>query len=376
MGRKERAMENLVSTPFDKTYLNKKVLITGNTGFKGSWLTLWLKLLGAEVYGFSKDIPTNPSMFASLNIEGLINHRYGDVVDKDAFDEFFKEVKPDIVFHLAAQAIVSTSYESPFDTVRTNVLGTATILEALKNCDHKCTGILITSDKAYDNVEWLWGYRENDTLGGKDVYSGSKGAAELIIKSFWHSFLKEKENVTIGVARAGNVIGGGDWAKDRIVVDIVDAILNGSNINLRSPDATRPWQHVLEPLSGYLLLGAELMKSSNLDGEAFNFGPKPEIFQTVAELSSDILKKFDTSTTNINRAEYSNFNEAQLLKLNCDKAQAFLKWSAVLSYKQCVDFISEWYLGFKNGANLLDLSFDQIKRYQEFAQRQDLKWSK
>ena len=223
---------------FNNIYKGKKVLITGNTGFKGSWLTTWLTMLGADVYGFSLSVPTNPSMFETLHLEDKIHQHFGDVRNKEEFNDYVQEVRPDFLIHLAAQALVLTSYREPFDTMTTNIVGTAVVCEAIKNIDWNCTCVLITSDKAYDNVEWIWGYRETDGLGGKDIYSGSKGAAELVIKSYWHSFINKMPNIKFGVTRAGNVIGGGDWAKDRIIVDCVKAFSEGKTVEIRSPKAT------------------------------------------------------------------------------------------------------------------------------------------
>lgn len=220
---------------FDNIYKGKKVLVTGNTGFKGSWLSTWLTMLGADVYGYSIDVPTTPSMFESLDLAEHNHHVFGDIRDREKINGYIQEVRPDFIFHLAAQAIVSTSYAEPFDTITTNVIGTASVLEAIRNITWQCTCVLITSDKAYDNVEWIWGYRETDALGGKDVYSGSKGAAELVIKSYWKSFISSMDNIKLGVARAGNVIGGGDWAKDRIVVDCIKAFSNGETVEIRCP---------------------------------------------------------------------------------------------------------------------------------------------
>ena len=258
---------------FKNVFKNKKVLITGHTGFKGSWLSAWLLNLGAEVIGISKDIPTNPSMFVLLNLKDKIKKDYrADIRNLDIIEEIFLNEKPDFVFHLAAQPIVSVSYKDPIETITSNVMGTTNILEILRKAEHECTAIIITSDKAYDNIEQVWGYRENDALGGKDIYSGSKGAAELIIKSYCNSFFKEIKTIRIGVARAGNVIGGGDWAKDRIVVDSMMAWSKNKAVNIRSPKSTRPWQHVLEPLSGYLNLAMALSLDDSLNHECFNFG--------------------------------------------------------------------------------------------------------
>lgn len=348
-------------------YKGKRVLVTGNTGFKGSWLTTWLLMSGADVYGYSVDIPQNPSMFEVLGLEKRIHHYWGDVRDKDSFAGCIAEVKPDFVFHLAAQAIVSKSYADPFDTITTNVVGTAAVLDAVRTVDWKMTVVMITSDKAYDNVEWIWGYRENDAMGGKDVYSGSKGAAELVIKSYWHSFIKNMDNIALGVARAGNVIGGGDWSADRIVVDTIRAFAEGRAVEIRSPKATRPWQHVLEPLSGYLRLGKALAEGTVKSGEAFNFGPRAEQTKTVLQLVQDIARLWGMDADNcVKVTGQVPFEEAKLLKLNCDKALAYLQWRATLDYNATVEYITEWYSAFYSGSNdMMKITQHQIDRYQQ-----------
>jgi len=364
---------------FGNIFFAKKILITGNTGFKGSWLTSWLLLCNADVYGFSIDVPTEPSMFKTLSLEEKIHHKFGDIRNKDEFASYVKEVKPDFIFHLAAQAIVSTSYSQPFETITTNVIGTASVLEAVKKIDYNCVVILITSDKAYDNVEWIWGYRENDAMGGKDVYSGSKGAAELVIKSYWNSFIKSKSNIRLGVARAGNVIGGGDWSADRIVVDSIKAFSTNISVEIRSPKATRPWQHVLEPLSGYLVLAQILYESNEQNGGAFNFGPKAELTKTVLQLVQDLANQWGLKgDAKVKVTGQVPFEEAKLLKLNCDKALAYLNWHSTLHYEQTVELISNWYKAFYNNKDedMLSLTMDQIKYYIIEAERQELNWTK
>lgn len=347
-------------------YKGKKVLVTGNTGFKGSWLTTWLLESGAEVYGLSNGILTTPSMFETLGLESKIHQEWIDVRDKEAVYEYMTRIKPDFVFHLAAQAIVSTSYRNPYDTITTNVVGTASVMDALRQADWDVTAVIITSDKAYDNVEWIWGYRENDALGGKDVYSGSKGAAELVIKSYWHSFIKNMPNVKLGVARAGNVIGGGDWSKDRIVVDTVTAFSKGESVEIRSPKATRPWQHVLEPLSGYLRLGQALAEGTITNGEAFNFGPRAEQTKTVLQLVQDIAKGWGMGEDCVRVTGNIPFEEAKLLKLNCDKALAYLQWHATLDYEQTVEFVTDWYKAYyqQKDTNLYAFTTAQIRKYE------------
>lgn len=364
---------------FNNVYKNKKVLITGNTGFKGSWLSTWLTMLGAEVFGYSLSVPTEPAMYDVLDLEHKIKNKFGDIRDKETFNEYVQNVKPDFIFHLAAQAIVSTSYKEPFDTITTNVVGTASVLEAIRNITWDCTCVLITSDKAYNNVEWIWGYRENDRLGGKDVYSGSKGAAELVIKSYWNSFIKEMSNIKFGVTRAGNVIGGGDWAKDRIVVDCAKAFSKGETVEIRCPKATRPWQHVLEPLSGYLTLGQWLYEGKSENGEAYNFGPKAEQTKTVFELTQDLAEKWGLDKENASKLTGNiPFKEANLLKLNCDKALAFLHWHSTLNYDECVSIIAEWYKTYyeNQDSDMYALTVKQIEFYMIEAKKQNLEWSK
>ena len=362
---------------FNNIYKGKKVLITGNTGFKGCWLSAWLIALGADVYGYSIDVPTEPAMYKEIGLDKKVTQRFGDIRNKDEFNSFMQEIKPDFLIHLAAQALVLTSYKEPFDTITTNVTGTASVCEAIKNITWDCTCILITSDKAYDNVEWIWGYRETDRLGGKDVYSGSKGAAELVIKCYWHSFIKAMPNIKFGVTRAGNVIGGGDWAKDRIIVDCVKSFSEGRTVEVRSPKATRPWQHVLEPLSGYLTLAWQLAEGKCENGEAYNFGPRAEQTKTVFELVQDLAGLWGLDKNNAAKLTgNAPFHEATLLRLNCDKALAYLHWHSTLHYEECVKFIADWYKAFyvEKNKNLFDLTENQIKQYIEKAKVQNLEW--
>ena len=364
---------------FNNIYQGKKILLTGHTGFKGTWLTKWLLNLGAEVVGISNKIPTKPSMFEILRLEKKIKHLIIDIRNFHHLSKVIAEEKPNFVFHLAAQAIVSTSYSDPLTTISSNVMGTTNLLEALRNLRKQCTGIIITSDKVYDNIEQIWGYKENDQMGGKDIYSGSKGAAELVIKSYYHSFFKlDHSNVRLAVARAGNVIGGGDWAKDRIIVDAISAWSKEEKVEIRSPHATRPWQHVLEPLSGYLNLGMKLYESKFLNGEGFNFGPMTKEIKTVKELLTDLSEYWDLSK-NIDKIlvnENKTFHEATLLKLNCEKSQALLNWYSSLDYKDTIRFISEWYVGYyKKKADMNEITNNQIQDYQNIAKLKSLEWT-
>ena len=363
---------------FSNSYAGKKILITGHTGFKGSWLSAWLLKLGGNVAGISKDIPTNPSIFEELELSEKIQHFIGDVRDLKLVRQVVDEVKPDFVFHLAAQAIISTSYLDPIDTMSTNIMGTMNVLEALRNYDNSCTVIMITSDKCYDNVEWVWGYRETDRLGGKDIYSGSKGCAELVIKSYAHSFFSDNTTIRIGIGRAGNVIGGGDWAKDRLVADCMREWSQKRSVEIRSPAATRPWQHVLEPLGGYLHLGDKLSRAPELHGEAFNFGPRSNKNHTVLELLNELSQIWGYSKTEDAYKVTDNlpFKEAGLLKLNCDKALSRLSWEASLDYKDTARFVGEWYKKYYSGSTeLWDFSIGQIDQYENISKGKDICWA-
>jgi CDP-glucose 4,6-dehydratase len=363
-------------------YQDKRVLVTGHTGFKGSWLVAWLLKLGANVVGLSDCIPTDPAMFDELGLQGRIEHHIGDIRDAAVVNKIIHETQPDFVFHLAAQAIVSTSYNDPLGTISTNVMGTANLLEALRSLTRPCTAVIITSDKCYENVEWVWGYKETDHLGGRDIYSGSKGAAEVIFHSYYWSFFRDetKTPVRIATGRAGNVIGGGDWAKDRIIVDCVRSWSQGDTVEIRSPEATRPWQHVLEPLSGYLTLGAELARNRDLCGESFNFGPRTEQNKSVISLLSDLRKHWDQDPTGdaYRITGYTPFHEAGLLRLNCDKAAFHLKWEASLSYTECIEMVGRWYSNFYagNSMNAYELTLSQIEQYEAAAKARGLAWTK
>lgn len=363
---------------FENIYKNKKVIITGNTGFKGSWLTVWLLKLGAKVYGISKDIPTKPSMFDELGIENKITHYNIDIRDLKNTKEVFDTVKPDFLFHLAAQSLVSVSYANPVDTVSTNVLGTTHVLESLRGLAHPCIGVIITSDKCYDNVEWLWGYRETDPLGGKDIYSGSKGAAELIIKSYYHSFFSAPDSpIRIASTRAGNVIGGGDWATDRIVPDCMKAWSQDLNVDIRSPESTRPWQHVLEPLSGYLVLGARLELKQAGNGDSYNFGPPSRNNYSVRKLINEMANHWGKIRWVDVSKEDGHMHEAGLLKLNCDKALVDLDWSPVLKFDETVRMTTHWYKKYYQGkgSSMYDFTLNQIDEYESLASSHGATWT-
>jgi len=364
---------------FSDMFTGKKVLITGNTGFKGSWLTVWLLKLGARVYGISKDIPSQPSMFEELGLAKRITHYHHDIRDVETVCRLVAEIMPDFVFHLAAQPIVSLSYKDPIETLSSNVMGTAHVLEALRRSSHPCCAVIITSDKCYDNVEWVWGYRETDGLGGKDIYSGSKGAAELVIKSYFHSFFA-RSGIKVASARAGNVIGGGDWATDRIIPDCMRAWSAGQPVTIRNPHATRPWQHVLEPLSGYLALAQALARTpGKVNGESFNFGPKSDQNYSVLGIIQDLCPSWGFKTPSDAHKVSGDiaFAESTLLKLNCDKALHTMNWTPSLEYVQMIEYVSSWYYTFyKKAAPIYEFTLDQISRYEAEAARKGLQWVK
>jgi len=358
-------------------YRNRNVLVTGHTGFKGAWLTTWLLQLGAHVTGIADRVPTSPSHFESVGLKDRIADLRIDVRDRDALRGAIHDAQPDFVFHLAAQSLVRRSYREPVETLAVNVMGTAHVLDALRTLDRACTAVIITSDKCYDNVEWAWGYRETDRLGGKDPYSGSKGAAELAIRAFGASYFGASESpVRLAVGRAGNVIGGGDWAEDRIVPDCIRAWANGNAVEIRRPEATRPWQHVLEPLSGYLALGAELAKRAELHAEPFNFGPPAEQNYSVLSLI-EALQQHWPGTRHVVVSGNDNRPEAGLLKLNCDKALAALHWRAVLDFAETVRMTAEWYRRFYGDTahSMLDMTCRQIADYETQARKRGLAWA-
>lgn len=346
-------------------FKDKKVFITGHTGFKGSWLSIWLNKLGAKVIGFSKDIPTYPSLFSTCKISNFITDYRSDILNTIKLKSAIHSHNPDFIFHLAAQPLVKYSYKEPLSTIQTNTIGTINLLEILKDYQEKVDVVFITSDKVYDNVEWVWGYKETDRLGGKDPYSASKAMAEIAIRSYFYSFIKEKKNIKIAIGRAGNVIGGGDWSANRIVPDSIKKWTMDEIVSIRNPHSTRPWQHVLEPLSGYLQLAYELNKSDNINGEAFNFGPQDNSNYSVISLI-DKMRTYWPKDVNYKIIESeSSFKEAGLLKLNCDKSSALLRWRPRLNFEECVKMTIEWYEKFyAERSDILEFTELQISNYQ------------
>lgn len=363
--------------PFGDMYTGRRVLIMGHTGFKGSWLSTWLLRLGADVAGYSLDIPTNPSNFEALNLEGRLRHFKGDVRDLGNLKQVFEEVSPEVVFHLAAQPITRLSYDIPHDTFFTNLGGTVNVLECIRNSRSVRAAVIITSDKCYQNVEWAWGYRENDMLGGDDPYSASKACAEIACHSYIKSLLTGDDSPRVCTARAGNVIGGGDWAVDRIVPDCVRFYSEGRELEIRSPKAMRPWQHVLEPLSGYLLLGANLLApNSEVSGESFNFGPSGDIGRSVEELIRIFTRMWGAGRWTVRERSDSGKKESSLLKLNCDKAMHYLNWHAVLSFEETVRMTADWYKAFYGGEkDMYGFTTRQIEEYSALAKKNGLAWA-
>lgn len=360
------------------TFAGRRVLVTGHTGFKGSWLAAWLRQLGADVSGIALEPPSQPSHFEAAHLgAGLADHRL-DIRDRAALKDRIAQVAPEFVFHLAAQPLVRRSYADPVETYETNVIGTLNVLEALRALDKPCVAVLITSDKCYDNVEWVWGYRETDALGGPDPYSASKGAAELVIRSHVRSFFPAATaKVRIGVGRAGNVVGGGDWADDRIVPDCVRAWSDGKAVELRNPRATRPWQHVLEPLSGYLALAAALHERPELHGEPFNFGPPAHQNHTVLELVEGMSRHWDKVRWQDVSGSHDGPYESGLLKLNCDKALHYLKWQAVLGFAETVRLTAEWYRAYYEGhGDIGAVTRAQIDAYTAAAAQAGQAWAR
>jgi CDP-glucose 4,6-dehydratase len=360
-----------------KKFNNKTILVTGHTGFKGSWLSIWLTSMGAKVVGLSDKIPTEPSNFIMSKVNNLVEDNRVDIRNKKEVEKVIQKCQPDFIFHLAAQALVRSSYESPFETIEVNSMGSVNILEGIRGLKKSVVLVMITSDKVYDNVEWIWGYRETDRLGGKDPYSASKGIAELAIRTYVESFFNENSNVRIGVARAGNVIGGGDWASNRIVPDCMRAWSIGKVVDIRNPYATRPWQHVLEPLSGYLALAIDLKNSNKRHGEAFNFGPSILQDFNVSELIDEMAKYWDKVSWKDTSSSENHVHEAGLLKLNCDKSLHDLHWQSTLDFEKTIKMTVEWYKTFyqNDQSSMYDFTIKQINDYVKIAQSKNLLWA-
>lgn len=362
---------------FKGAYKGKNVLVTGHTGFKGSWLTLWLDKLGANVTGYSAYMPSNPCNFEVTGLKRRIRHITGDIRDINKLDSAFKSSRPEIVFHLAAQPIVKASYADPKKTFDTNIGGTVNVLECIRKNRGIKSAVIITSDKCYRNFEWARGYREDDILGGDDPYSASKACAEIVSNSYIKSFFGSgRPAASAATTRAGNVIGGGDWAEARIVPDCVRAWSKGKTLEVRNPSSTRPWQHVLEPLSGYLWLGAMLYLKRGLSGEAFNFGPDQKTSEPVSRVIGELSNRLDGLSWKHVKPE-GDVKESVLLKLSCRKARRMLKWRPVLSFKDTMKLTADWYREYYGGnTDMAKLSEEQIEAYADRARELSIEWAR
>ncbi len=375
---------------FGNTYMGRRVFVTGHTGFKGSWLTAWLLSLGAQVMGYSLDVPTEPSHFSTLMQDARFQGSQlqdvrADIRQVDKLCTVMRDFAPDIVFHLAAQALVPRAYEQALATFTSNALGTVHVLEAVRRVPSVRALVCITSDKCYENNEWLWGYRESDPLGGHDPYSASKACAEIMAHAYFRSyFTTEHASPACATARAGNAIGGGDWAHERIIPDCVRAWVQNEAVSLRNPHATRPWQHVLEPLSGYLCLGAKLFSQEAgrcvQHGQAYNFGPSPHVVQTVLNAVEALSLHWKGFRYHHDRDAPSALHESTLLKLCCDKALSHLQWRAVLDFEESIRYTAEWYRAYygnegKKGQHMAALTFGQIAAYTNMAEQREIAWA-
>lgn len=358
-------MESMgVNTEF---WRGKKVFLTGHTGFKGSWMSLWLQYLDAQVVGYALQPPTKPSLFEVANVSKDMNSIIGDIRDCATLLKAMRAAAPDVVIHMAAQPLVRRSYKDPVETYSTNVMGTVSLLEAVRQTPSVRAVVNVTTDKCYENKEWVWGYRENESIGGFDPYSSSKGCAELVTAAYRNSFFNTSKHsefhVGLATARAGNVIGGGDWAEDRLIPDILRAIENGESVNIRNPDATRPWQHVLEPLNGYLILAEKLYTMGSAFAEAFNFGPDEEDSKPVQWIVEQLTQRWgDGVSWHLDRDAHHP-HEAHYLKLDCSKARAALGWRQHWHLDQALQAIVTWHKAKNQGQDMRAFCLQQINDY-------------
>lgn len=365
MAIRQGALEGVVvSSSF---WSGKKVFLTGHTGFKGSWLSLWLQQLNAEVTGYALEPPTNPSLFEVANVAEGMCSIIGDIRDDKSLQKAMQEAAPDIVIHMAAQPLVRYSYANPVETYSTNVMGTVHLLEAVRQTPSVRAVVNVTSDKCYENREWLWGYRETDPMGGFDPYSNSKGCAELVTSAYRNSFFNmekyHEHRVAIASARAGNVIGGGDWAEDRLIPDILRAIAEGRSVLIRSPYAIRPWQHVLEPISGYLLLAQRLYEDGVTYAEGWNFGPNDDDARPVRWIVEHIVQQWgDEAAWQLDQADH--LHEAHYLKLDCSKAKSRLDWRPRLPLADALGKTVDWYKAYSKADDMRTFSLNQISDFR------------
>jgi len=356
-------METLVNPDF---WRGRRVLITGHTGFKGGWLSLWLHKMGAQVHGYALPPNTNPSLFEAAKVGSVIDSTLGDIRDLDATKRALLEAQPEIVFHMAAQPLVRLSYQDPVGTYATNVMGTVNILEAIRSCPSVRAVVMVTSDKCYENREWEWGYRESEAMGGYDPYSNSKGCSELVCSAYRSSYFNpndyDRHGVAIASGRAGNVIGGGDWAEDRLIPDFIRAMASGQQLCIRSPHAIRPWQHVLEPLGGYLVLAQRLIQDGPRFAQGWNFGPRDQDARPVEWIVERLVQQWgDGASWRLD--DQLHPHEAHYLKLDISKARTHLGWEPRWSLEETLNHIVEWYHAFHRGEDMMRLSIKQIEAY-------------
>jgi CDP-glucose 4,6-dehydratase len=361
-------LEELVMM-FGNRYKNRKVLVTGHTGFKGSWLVLWLQMLGAKVTGISLPPETLPNHWSLLGLD--VESFYIDIRNEVVLRQKIVEINPEIVFHLAAQPLVRRSYQQPLETWAINVMGTANVLDACRKLEELAALVVVTTDKCYENKEWVWGYREIDHLGGHDPYSASKGGSELVAASYRRSFFNTPSSPLLATARAGNVIGGGDWSEDRLIPDLVRSVAAGMPLEIRSPNATRPWQHVLECISGYLMLGQQLLEGNKSCADAWNFGPDREGNRQVKQVLAAL--KNGWSDVNWYCSDTDQPHEAQLLHLDSGKAREKLFWRPVWSFDDGVAATAEWYRAWLDRGDVV--SINQLQNYIKIAKERELFWA-
>src|SRR5437764_9783467 len=345
----------------------RRVFLTGHTGFKGSWLSLWLNGLGADVTGYALEPPTEPNLFELAKVKGAVRSICADIRDFERIKSAIAECRPDVAIHMAAQTVVRRGYEDPIETYSSNVMGTVHLFEALRQLRQRCAVVNVTSDKCYHNREWVWGYRENDALGGHDPYSNSKGCAELVTSAYRDSFFppegEERHGVGLASARAGNVIGGGDWTRDQLIPDLLRAFLAGPSCFIRTPSATLPWQFVLEPLRGYLMLAERLMGNARTFAGAWNFGPPDEDAKPVSWIADKLASCWGGGAA-WTRDQGAHPHEAHALKLDASKAKTYLEWQPLLPLGEALEWIVTWYRAFQNKADLARLTREQIERYE------------
>jgi CDP-glucose 4,6-dehydratase len=374
VGKRESALENMVDKSF---WAGKVVLLTGHTGFKGSWLSLWLQSMGANVIGYALPPPTNPSLYITAKVANGMTSIEGDIRDFSELSKAFRDYQPNVVIHMAAQSLVRHSYANPIETYSTNVMGTVNLLEAARQAGSVRAIINVTSDKCYENREWVWGYRENEAMGGYDPYSNSKGCAELATAAYRSSYFNPENfadhQVALASARAGNVIGGGDWADDRLIPDILRAITEGKSVSIRNPHAIRPWQHVLEPLSGYLQLAQKLYREGAAFAEGWNFGPNDEDVKPVQWIVESLTNSWGKGASWVLDGS-DHPHEAHYLKLDCSKAKARLDWRPKWSLADALGAIIDWHRAYRDGKDMHELTVSQIQDYVSGRSKADTRY--